>query len=307
MGVRYTNHDLHGVVNVYKEKGYTSHDVVAVIRRLTGAKTGHTGTLDPDAEGALPVCLGKATRLSDYIMAGEKQYRAEVILGKTTDTEDASGNVLEEFPVNVTEEDIQNTINTFIGDIEQIPPMYSAIKVNGQKLYHLARQGREIERKPRPVTIKDIRITEWIPPNRFFMEVTCSKGTYIRTLCADIGRQLGCGAHMGSLLRLATGRFCSQDGVALSELKQAAENGRLEDFVIPMEEVLSDYPSVTVSREAEKFLRNGNRIHCGFVTPEVLPSQGRVVVYDWDSRLAGLYEPVEEQGQIYLKPAVMLV
>ena len=185
---------IHGIINVYKEKGFTSHDVVAKLRGIVGQKKiGHTGTLDPDATGVLPVCLGKATKLCDLLTDKNKTYEAVLLLGKTTDTQDITGEVLEEKSTEaLTEEKVREAIEGFIGDYEQIPPMYSALKVNGKKLYELAREGKVIERKARPVKILDIQILEIDLP-KVRMEVSCSKGTYIRTLCHDIGEKLGCG------------------------------------------------------------------------------------------------------------------
>ncbi len=181
---------IHGIINVYKEKGFTSHDVVAKLRGIVGQKKiGHTGTLDPDATGVLPVCLGKATKLCDLLTDKNKTYEAVLLLGKTTDTQDITGEVLEEKSTEaLTEEKVREAIEGFIGDYEQIPPMYSALKVNGKKLYELAREGKVIERKARPVKILDIQILEIDLP-KVRMEVSCSKGTYIRTLCHDIGEK----------------------------------------------------------------------------------------------------------------------
>ena len=188
---------IHGVVNIYKEKGFTSHDVVAKLRGIVKQKKiGHTGTLDPDAEGVLPVCFGKATRLCDLLTDKDTTYETVLLLGKTTDTQDISGEVLKEGNTQqITEEMLRDAIFSFVGEYAQIPPMYSALKVNGKKLYELAREGKEVERKARPVTIYHIQIKEIQMP-RVRMVVRCSKGTYIRTLCHDIGEMLGCGGCM---------------------------------------------------------------------------------------------------------------
>ena len=219
---------IHGVINIYKERGFTSHDVVGKLRGiLRQKKIGHTGTLDPDAEGVLPVCLGKATKLCDLLTDKEKTYRAVLLLGKTTDTQDVSGTVLSEAPVTAEEAKVREAILSFVGDYDQIPPMYSALKVNGQKLCDLARAGKEVERKPRRVTIREIRI-EKIDLPRVTMEVTCSKGTYIRTLCQDIGENLGCGGCMESLLRTRVERFSLEDAIKLGEveaIKAVSEHG----------------------------------------------------------------------------------
>lgn len=199
---------IHGIINIYKEKGFTSHDVVAKARGiLREKKIGHTGTLDPEAEGVLPICIGKATKVVPYLTDADKCYEAEVILGAYTTTEDATGEILETFPVEVGRDAIEEVVSTFIGDYTQIPPMYSAIKVGGVRLYELARQGKVVERPARDVKIYDCQITEWISKERFRIRVNCSKGTYIRTLCTDIGKKLGCGAHMGELLRTKVGAY----------------------------------------------------------------------------------------------------
>ena len=199
---------INGIVNIYKEKGYTSHDVVAVLRKVVGQKKiGHTGTLDPDATGVLPVCLGRATKVCELLTDHDKTYEALLLLGKTTDTQDISGEVLEERdPGDLTEEEVRSCIESFIGEYDQIPPMYSALKVNGKKLYELAREGKTVERKSRKVQIHGIRILEMNLPH-VRMEVDCSKGTYIRTLCHDIGEKLQVGGCMEELERTKVGRF----------------------------------------------------------------------------------------------------
>ena len=186
---------MNGIINEYKEKGYTSHDVVAVLRKIAGQKKiGHTGTLDPDATGVLPVCLGRATKLCDLLTDRDKTYEAVLLLGKTTDTQDISGAILKEQPTDhLNEAEVTKVIESFKGTYDQIPPMYSALKVNGKKLYELAREGKEIARKARTIEVYDIRIRRFLPPDRVEMDIDCSKGTYIRTLCNDIGDALGCG------------------------------------------------------------------------------------------------------------------
>ena len=210
---------IHGIINVYKEKGFTSHDVVAKLRGIVGQKKiGHTGTLDPDATGVLPVCLGKATKLCDLLTDKDKTYEAVMLLGMTTDTQDVTGRILEERSTEtLTADKVREVIRSFIGDYDQIPPMYSALKVNGKKLYELAREGKVVERKARPVKILDIRIIEMDLP-RVRMEVSCSKGTYIRTLCHDIGEQLGCGGCMESLIRTRVSVFQIKDAKTLEEI-----------------------------------------------------------------------------------------
>ena len=250
---------MDGIINVYKEKGFTSHDVVAKLRGiLRMKKIGHTGTLDPAAEGVLPVCLGKGTRLCDMLTDKTKTYRAVLLLGQETDTQDTTGTVLAEYPVEVTEEAVREAILSFLGDYMQIPPMYSALKVNGKKLYELARQGKEVERQPRPVQILDIQIGQVDLP-RVTFSVTCSKGTYIRTLCYDIGRKLGCGGCMESLLRTRVDRFKLEDSLTLSQIEKLRDEGRVEEYVVPVEGVFLELPAlVTKPGEGDKLVHNGN-------------------------------------------------
>ena len=253
---------MDGIINVYKEKGYTSHDVVAKMRGiLRMKKIGHTGTLDPEAEGVLPVCLGKGTRLCDMLTDKTKSYRAVLLLGKETDTQDTTGAVLAENPeaaASVTEEQVRQAILSFLGIYMQVPPMYSALKVNGKKLYELARAGKEIERQARPVEILDIQI-EKIDLPRVTFHVSCSKGTYIRTLCYDIGRKLGCGGCMESLLRTRVDRFCLEDSLTLSQIEALRDEGRVEEHVLPVDSVFLDYPKFCMKRgEGDKLVHNGN-------------------------------------------------
>lgn len=299
---------MDGILNIRKEKGFTSHDVVAIVRKtLQTKKVGHTGTLDPDAEGVLPICVGKATKLSDIIMQGKKQYRAVVRLGITTTTEDASGDVLEQKEVLFDEQNIQNAVKQFVGEIEQIPPMYSAIKVNGKKLYELAREGKEIARKARTVTIYDIQITKFLPPERFEIVVDCTKGTYIRTLCSDIGKVLGCGAHMESLLRTETSGFTLENAITLDTLKQMAENGQAENALLSMTAALGMYPKVIVSAKWEKMLYNGGKIYeHAYDCPQDLQVGDTVTVFDSRKNLIGLYE-VQKEKELLLKPLKMLI
>ncbi len=300
---------MDGILNIYKEKGFTSHDVVAVVRRtLHMKKVGHTGTLDPDAEGVLPICVGRGTKLADIIMDGRKSYRAVLHLGIATTTEDASGEVVEERPVVFDEEKIRETINIFIGELEQIPPMYSAVKINGKKLYELAREGKEIERKARKITVYDIRIRRFIPPCQVEMDVDCSKGTYIRTLCADIGKALGCGGHMASLLRTATGAFSLENAIKLYELKALEEAGQVETILLKLEDALEGYTRVFVSEKSNKLLYNGGKIYKNFLHAENELSDGQeVTVFDHEKNLIGIYTVVQEEKSFFIKPFKMLI
>lgn len=302
---------LNGVINVYKEKGYTSHDVVAIVRKtLNIKKVGHTGTLDPDAEGVLPVCIGQATKLADYIMAERKSYTAEITFGAETTTQDASGDIIKEYEYTFDENRLREVIDTFKGEQTQVPPMYSAIKINGKKLYEIAREGREIERKAREITVYDIRIAEINPPNKAIIEIDCSKGTYIRSLCSDIGNKLGWGAFMSSLTRTASGKFKLNEAVKLDELKNVAERGEAEKFIIPPDDVLSGYKRVTVSEKADKYLYNGGKIYGGYLKYDKKPSNNEIVLgYDATGRLVGiyLYKFDEEKKTYFIKPVRLML
>lgn len=283
---------MDGVINIYKEKGFTSHDVVAVVRKtINQKKVGHTGTLDPDAEGVLPICIGKGTKLADYIMADKKGYRAEVTLGITTTTEDSSGEILEVKPVDFNEEKIKEAVYSFIGEYDQVPPMYSAIKVNGKKLYELAREGKEIERKSRRIKIYDIKILEFLPPNKIVIDVICSKGTYIRTLCSDIGKKLGCGGNMSYLLRTMSGRFNIDTAIKLDELKTIVEKGSIDDILITIDDVLCNYKKIKILPKATKLLHNGGKIYEYFFDGKYDIKKGEeVLVYDAQGIFIGIFQ-----------------
>ncbi len=300
---------MNGIFNIYKEEGFTSHDVVALVRKIVGTKkVGHTGTLDPDAEGVLPVCVGQATKLSDYIMNGKKSYRTILKLGVTTTTEDASGEILEQKPVLVSEEEIRQAAASLVGELMQVPPMYSAVKVNGKKLYELAREGKEVERKARKVEIYDIRILQFLPQDRLEMDIFCSKGTYIRSLCRQIGEILGCGGHMEKLLRTASGQFRLETAVKLDELRALAEQGRLSEALLPMEEALAEYPKAVVSEKMTRLLHNGGKIHLCHVQASVPLEEGQtVVVYDAAKCLTGIYTVAATEQGLAVKPLRLLL
>ncbi len=253
---------MNGIILLDKPMGKTSHDMVYFVRRLTGIKkVGHTGTLDPDATGVLPVCIGKATKVCDMLTVSDKTYEAELALGKTTDTQDASGNVLSEKEVNVTAEDINRTVEEFIGEIEQIPPMFSAIKKDGKKLYELARQGITIEREARRVTIYSIDVLGFDLTNNIIkIRVHCSKGTYIRTLCEDIGNALGCGGYMLSLRRVSSGGFSIDECKSCEELTALKECQELDRYIIPVDDVFKCYESVVLDDFLSAKLKNGIKI-----------------------------------------------
>lgn len=251
---------MNGIINVYKEKGYTSHDVVAKLRGiLKQKKIGHTGTLDPQAEGVLPVCIGNATKLCDLLTDKTKEYEAVLLLGVTTDTQDTTGAVLSEESVQVEEDKLRAIMEGFVGKSRQIPPMYSALKVNGKKLYELAREGKEVERKPRDIEIFSLDILEMqLPRVRF--RVHCSKGTYIRTLCQDIGEKAGCGGCMEELLRTRVDRFSLAEAHKLSEIEQIRDAGKLSEILIPVDQMFLSYPKVTVLAKYQLALANGNSL-----------------------------------------------
>ncbi len=252
---------INGVINVYKEKGYTSHDVVAVLRGvLKQKKIGHTGTLDPDATGVLPVCLGSATKLCDMLTDKNKEYVAEFLLGKTTDTQDITGEVVTECEVNVSSEQVKNAVYSFLGKSEQIPPMYSALKVNGKKLYELAREGKEIERKARPIEILDLEILEIDLP-KVKIRVSCTKGTYIRTLCYDIGQKLLCGAVMTSLVRTKVERFEIAQAKTIADIEGLQKEGLLDDYIVPVDTVFCMYQELIVKNDFQKMIDNGNAVY----------------------------------------------
>ena len=256
---------ISGILNIYKEKGYTSHDVVAKLRGIVGQKKiGHTGTLDPDAEGVLPVCLGRATKVCGLLTDKDKTYEAVLLLGRTTDTQDATGQILSERPLisdgrEITPEMAKACVMNFEGEYDQVPPMYSALKVNGKKLYELAREGKTVERKSRKVSIRRIRITEIDLP-RIRMEVECSKGTYIRTLCHDIGEKLGCGGCMESLLRTRVGGFALADSRKLDEVEERVRSGRLHEILIPADRVFDRMREVRTSEPYDRFVHNGSPV-----------------------------------------------
>ena len=248
---------INGIINIYKEAGFTSHDVVAKLRGIVKQKKiGHTGTLDPDAVGVLPVCFGNATKLCDMLTDKTKEYRARMLLGKTSDTQDASGTILTEKEVTASEEEVREAVMSFVGTYDQIPPMYSAIKQNGKKLYELARKGIEVERKSRKVTINSIDILE-INGERVTIDVSCSKGTYIRTLCEDIGMKLHVGAYMNTLRRTKTGPFTIEESHTLKEIETLKNNGELEKIIIPVDRMFEEYPKIKLNPKQVKSVTNG--------------------------------------------------
>lgn len=299
-----------GIINVYKEAGFTSHDVVAKLRGICKQKKiGHTGTLDPDAVGVLPVCFGSGTKLCDMLTDWNKEYIACLRLGVVTDTQDLSGQIIsrasKEKLASLTESRVRDAVMGFAGSYEQIPPMYSALKVNGRKLYELAREGREVERKSRTVQIEELEILGMeLPVVKF--RVVCSKGTYIRTLCHDIGEKLGCGGAMESLIRSRVGEFRAEDAYTLADLEQMQREDKISDVIIPPDAVFYHDRAVTVKETAQKMVQNGNSLNArhleaayetadsGLVkedgnAPAAYGDGEQVRVYDGHGRFYGIY------------------
>lgn len=285
-----------GIINVYKEKGFTSHDVVAKLRGiLKQKKIGHTGTLDPEAEGVLPVCVGKATKLCDLLTDKDKTYEACLRLGIQTDTQDMTGKVLKEAEVFVSETEVKEAILSFVGDYDQIPPMYSALKVNGKKLYEYAREGIEVVREPRKVTIYSIKIKKIELPKVWF-SVECSKGTYIRTLCNDIGEKLGCLGCMETLVRTRASVFEMENSLKLSEIEQLRDENKIETVLYPMDAMFQKLAGVVVKEKFQKLLYNGNPLSLNFLEENDKKSK-QIRVYDKANHFIGIYSWDEKKQQ----------
>ncbi len=311
---------MDGIINVYKERGYTSFDVVAKLRGiLHERRIGHTGTLDPEAEGVLPVCVGSATKACELLLDKEKEYEAVLLFGVETDTQDITGNVLKRSAVTADFEEAKQALLSFVGTYAQIPPMYSALKINGKKLYEFAREGKVVERAARQVTIYSIKIlsdsfsdggaAHGLPKPEFSdgefsggektirFRVTCSKGTYIRALCEDVGRVLGCGGCMKSLKRTRVSSFLEDDAHTLSEIEQICASGRAGELLMPTERLFLRYPALCMREWADKSLYNGNKLHEGEV---LLWQQAQDTscfrVYDSNGRFYALYRYDEGEG-----------
>lgn len=249
---------MNGILLIDKPRDWTSHDVVGKLRGiLRERRIGHSGTLDPMATGLLVVFIGRATRAVEFAEAHEKEYHSGLRLGMVTDTQDVTGTVLEQCDCSVTREELEAVLPRFRGEIQQIPPMYSAIKVQGKKLYEIARKGGEVERKPRPVTISKLEVTGE-EHGDYLLDVVCSKGTYIRTLCHDIGGALGVGGTMSALRRVRAGQFSLENAYTLEQVQQAADAGRAEKLLLPVDALFSEYPAVALTAKGEKRCRVGN-------------------------------------------------
>lgn len=300
---------IDGILNVYKEQDYTSFDVVAKLRGiLKQKKIGHTGTLDPMAEGVLLVCLGKATKLVDLLTEGDKCYRATMKLGYETDTEDVTGETTAEGDAAVlaqlTQADVERAILSFAGKYDQIPPMYSAIKKDGKKLYEYARAGIEVKREPRPVEIYAIQDITKEADDTYSFDVYCSKGTYIRSLCRDIGRKLSCLAVLSGLLRKEVHGFSVTDALTLQEIEVRQADGTLQDAILPVDALLKQYPAYEITEQAENYLRNGNKLSPRFFKDMGERRDTRIRVYH-AGKFVALYDYKEEE-QIY-KPFKMFL
>ena len=298
---------MDGILNIYKERGFTSHDVVAKLRGIMRMKKiGHTGTLDPDACGVLPVCLGQATKVCSLLTDRKKTYEAVMLLGRETDTQDAGGRTVAERPVTVTERDVREVLAGFVGESEQIPPMYSALKVNGHKLCDLARQGKTVERKPRPVTFYEVEILSvQLPRVRF--RVTCSKGTYIRTLCHDAGKLLGSGACMEELLRTQVEPFDVGDSLTLSQIEDLAARGQVETVLCPVDRLFEELPAVRILPEYARYMMNGNSLKRQWLrgmeseSPEDENPAVRIRLYTQAGTFFGVYEYRAEEERYRLQ------
>ncbi len=307
---------MNGIIVIDKEPGFTSHDVVAKMRGICGQrKIGHTGTLDPMATGVLPVCLGSATKLCDMLADRDKEYVAELLLGVETDTQDVTGQVLARCPVEVQESQVRSVAASFVGEYRQVPPMYSALKVNGKKLCDLARAGKEVERKARPVQIYELEILECrLPVVR--MRVVCSKGTYIRTLCSDMGERLACGGTMQSLRRTRVGMFSLEDACTLGELQRwkdedmlghaGLDQAKLRQALRPVDSVFADCPALHVKQESCLLLDNGNAIAPQQTEEgEVYAKDIWVRMYRPDGSFAGIY--AYEPDRKWYRPVKMFL
>ena len=281
---------MNGIIIVDKEPDFTSADVVAKMRGICRQKKiGHTGTLDPAATGVLPICIGNGTKLCDLLTDKDKEYVAELLLGVETDTQDITGQVTARHPVKITEGEVRAVCSSFMGTYDQIPPMYSALRVNGRRLYELAREGKVVERKARSVMIHELEILELqIPVVK--LRVVCSKGTYIRTLCADIGVKSGCGGTMQSLRRTRVGMFGLEQAFTLGQIQEFRDSGRLGELLHPVESCFRDCPVLHVSGEALRLLENGNAVYPDQTSEKQIWGSGEWVrVCRPDGSFAGIY------------------
>ena len=299
---------MDGILPLWKEKGMTSFDCVFKVRRLLQTKkVGHSGTLDPEVDGVLPICVGKATKVVEYLLESNKVYQGEICLGIATETEDAHGEIVKQEAIMTpfTTEEIDSMMETFIGEITQIPPMYSAVKVNGKRLYEYARKGEVVERPERKVNIYEFKRTstpkydEVTKTQKWTFEVSCSKGTYVRTLAVDLGEKLGVPSHMSQLTRIKSGPFISEQCVTLSQLEALVEQQQAESILRPLEEVFRTYPRVDISEEFMTKVKNG-----AILTTKELPQVIEPSTFYIEDELIALYGPHPEKKGL-LKPIKM--
>lgn len=299
---------MHGVLNINKPSGPTSHDIVAFVRRAVRVKrVGHAGTLDPLASGVLLVCIGQATRIVEYLVDWPKSYRATAVFGAETDTEDSTGAVIAEADAsNITRQSLERVLPGFLGKLMQIPPMASAVHHEGKRLYEFARAGKVVEREAREVEVYAIRLIDFTPGDRptAVLEIDCSKGTYIRTLCADIGRALGCGGHMSALVRTAIGRFRVDDAVAPDEVESLESQGRLAGILHSIDDVLGDMPAAELNEQQADKVAHGTEVPA--VQIATLPPIGSPIrLRGPDERLLGIGIVRIRDGVPMLKPDKM--
>lgn len=294
---------MDGILNINKPLDKTSFSVVAMVRRLSGERrVGHAGTLDPAATGVLPVCLGQGTRVVEFLVDATKTYRAEIELGVTTDTDDASGRIIEKRdPSGISREQVEAVLSSFCGLVKQTPPMYSAVKYHGKPLYKLARAGITVERRSRLVKIEKLAILDWQPPI-VVIEVVCGKGTYIRSLAHDLGQTLGCGASLKGLARLRCGPFDIEDAVSLSELEDGFRFGYWQHFIYPIDSVLLHWAAMVVGDSAGESIRNGRLLALGNSSQNegdgsAQHSDNRCRAYDLDGRFLGVLRFNSERGE----------
>ncbi len=299
---------MDGFLNFLKPTGPTSFQAINKIKMLTGAKkVGHTGTLDPGAAGVLPVCLGRGTKLSQFVTQSKRKYRAEITFGTTTDTQDSYGKILRKVPAELAEQDIRELISGFLGPLQQIPPMHSAVKRGGRRLYELARKGLEVERKPRNIEIYAIDLVDFFPPNRAIIDIECSKGTYIRTLCHDMGVKSGYGAIMSYLVRLLSGAFTLEHAVTVEELIIAAKNKDFTGLILPLDYPLHHIKKASVRGDALKYFLNGNPLYPhNFLSDISGFTQGQLVRLYYNKIFIGLGICTRDGENIRIKLKCML-
>ncbi len=297
---------MDGIINILKPSEMTSHDIVSFVRKnFNMKKVGHTGTLDPNAAGVLPICIGKATRVAEYFNNFDKSYRGEVSLGTSTDTQDSYGVVLESSNKEVSEEDINEVFNNFRGDIQQLPPMYSALKHNGRKLYELAREGKTIERKKRDITIYDIEILKNYNNKRILFDVKCSKGTYVRTICNDIGAQLDTFGHMSFLMRTSVGNFNIENAYTLDEVEKLKQENKLESILLPLDTPLMNYQGICFNKDYYKHLKNGLKIRVN--NSKKMYNVDELLRVYCEEEFVGVGTLVNKDDELYLKMKKVLI